>query len=123
LETKLGSTRGTNAILERKGAHTALLVTKGFCDLLSIGTQQRPQLFALKTIKPAPLYDIVIEVNERIDAQGKLQVALLRNECQRLGYLLKRAKVQSVAIAPLNSYKNPENEQVLWERLSLDLRT
>jgi len=54
IEMKLGSTRGTNALLERKGAATALIITKGFKDLLRIGTQQRPDLFALHIIKEEP---------------------------------------------------------------------
>ena len=52
---RLGSTKGTNALLERKGAPTAFFVTKGFMDLLKIGNQQRPDLFAIQIIKPEPL--------------------------------------------------------------------
>jgi len=119
MEMKLGSTRGTNAILERKGARTALLVTKGFRDLLAIGTQQRPDLFALNIIKPLPLYHTVIEVNERIDAQGRIQVALSRDECKRVMQQLQKSKVVSVAIALLNSYKNSEHEQSLMQHLGI----
>src|ERR1041385_4191720 len=68
IEMKLGSTRGTNAILERKGARTALLITKGFKDLLLIGNQQRPDLFALHVVKEAPLYSLAIEVDKGLDA-------------------------------------------------------
>ena len=63
-----GTTVATNALLERKGAKTLLLVTKGFRDLLLIGNQQRENLFTLNIIKRAPLYDKVIEVDERIRA-------------------------------------------------------
>ncbi|HEY5915859.1 MAG TPA: hydantoinase/oxoprolinase N-terminal domain-containing protein, partial [Chryseolinea sp.] len=55
IEMKLGSTRGTNALLERKGAKTIFLVTKGFKDLILIGDQQRHNLFALNVVKPLPL--------------------------------------------------------------------
>ena len=68
MEMRLGSTRGTNALLEGTGAKVTFLVTKGHRDLLEIGYQQRPELFALNIIKPKPLYHSVIEVDERIDA-------------------------------------------------------
>ena len=54
LNIKLGSTKGTNALLEKKGADIVLFVTKGFRDILHIGTQQRPDIFALNIIKPSP---------------------------------------------------------------------
>jgi 5-oxoprolinase (ATP-hydrolysing) len=72
LRMKLGSTRGTNALLERKGADTILMVTKGFRDILEIGNQQRPDIFALQVIKRKMLYRQVIEVDERIDSQGNV---------------------------------------------------
>ncbi|MEJ0031136.1 MAG: hydantoinase/oxoprolinase N-terminal domain-containing protein [Bacteroidota bacterium] len=97
IEMKLGSTRGTNAILERKGAKTALLITKGFKDLLVIGNQQRPDLFALHVVKEAPLYSIVIEVEKGIDA------TIIKR--------LKKNKIESVAVALINSYKDPTREQ------------
>jgi 5-oxoprolinase (ATP-hydrolysing) len=69
---KLGSTKGTNALLERKGAPTALIITRGFKDLLRIGTQQRPDLFSLTIEKEDPLYKLVVEADERMDANGKV---------------------------------------------------
>jgi 5-oxoprolinase (ATP-hydrolysing) len=115
MEMKLGSTRGTNALLERKGANVAFLVTKGFKDLLAIGTQQRPDLFALKIEKPAPLYSQVFEVAERVDADGKLVVPLQQDELNRLIADVKNSGCESVAIALLNSYKNPVHENLLKE--------
>lgn len=73
---RLATTRGTNALLERKGAATALFITRGFADLPRIGTQQRPDLFALEIVKPEPLYREVVEVPERLAADGSVLVPL-----------------------------------------------
>jgi 5-oxoprolinase (ATP-hydrolysing) len=117
LEMKLGSTRGTNAILERKGARTAFLITKGFKDLLLIGNQQRPDLFALNISKPKPLYDWVIDIEERIDAEGNILKTLSQKEITRIIQILEKRKVESIGIALLNSYRNPVHESLLTERL------
>jgi 5-oxoprolinase (ATP-hydrolysing) len=110
IEMKLGSTRGTNALLERKGARTALLVTKGFKDLLLIGNQQRPDLFALAIKKEIPLYTEVIEVDERIEANGNVLRSLHADEHEKVINRLQKKKIDSVAIALLNSYANPVHE-------------
>jgi 5-oxoprolinase (ATP-hydrolysing) len=110
IELKLGSTRGTNAILEGKGARTALIVTKGFRDLLMIGNQQRPDLFALQVIKAPVLYHSVIEVNERVDAQGKILCPWRDHEIENVIRMLRAKRIESVAIAFLNSYRNPSHE-------------
>lgn len=110
IEMKLGSTKGTNAILERKGAKTGLIITKGFKDLLTIGTQQRPDLFALSIQKAKPLYDVVEEVEERIESDGSVLEKLNRKHLKKIIRKFKRQKVESVAIALLNSYKNPKHE-------------
>ena len=62
----MGTTVGTNALLERNGAKTALFITKGFGDLLFIGNQSRPKIFDLTMARPPPLNDIVFEVKERV---------------------------------------------------------
>lgn len=113
IEMKLGSTRGTNALLERKGARTVLLVTKGFRDLLLIGNQQRENLFALNIIKRAPLYTKVIEIDERILADGSVQQSLRTSEIRRVTGLLKKIRPDSIAVALVNSYKNPAHEILL----------
>ena len=110
IEMKLGSTRGTNALLERKGAKTIFITTKGLKDLLVIGTQQRPDLFALKIEKEKPLYSAVLEVNERIDSDGKILQKLTNSEIDLLIQQVKKIHADSVAIALLNSYKNPAHE-------------
>jgi len=113
IEMKLGSTRGTNALLERKGARVAFLVTKGFKDLLLIGTQQRADLFALQIIKEKPLYDSVIEVEERIESNGDIHKLLDESEILRIVSQVKKSGCDSLAIALLNSYKNPVHENLL----------
>lgn len=111
---KLGSTKGTNALLERKGSDTVFFVTKGFKDLLEIRYQQRPDIFARNIQKPIPLYKKVIEVKERIDAQGKIIEGIdiddLKTEITRLS---RNEHFDSAAVAFMNSYKNPEHEQFL----------
>ena len=72
IKFRLGTTKGTNALLEGKGSATALIVSKGFKDLLAIGTQQRPDLFALNIIKRQTLTNTIIEVDEYIDANGNI---------------------------------------------------
>lgn len=67
---RMGTTVGTNALLERKGARSALLITKGFKDLLKIGNQSRPRIFDLTVAKPDLIYESVVEVDERITLEG-----------------------------------------------------
>ncbi len=117
IEMKLGSTRGTNALLERKGARTAFLVTKGFKDLLAIGNQQRKDLFALDVLKEEPLYKLSVEVTERIEADGSVLDTLEPAEIKRIVSLLKGKRIDSVAIALLNSYKNSSHEMKLHDAL------
>ncbi len=113
LEMRLGSTKGTNALLEDKGAKVTFLVTKGFKDLIKIGTQQRPHLFQLDIPEPKVLYQKVIEVEERISAQGKVVQVLSKKEIERIVFLCKKNKSNSVAIALLHSYRNPKHEIAL----------
>jgi len=111
LVLKLGSTKGTNALLERKGAKTLFLVTKGFKDLLQIGNQARPDIFALNVIKRRQIAEQVIEVDERIDARGNV---LRPIDVVRLKHQLLTSGVEayeSVAITLMNAYLNPLHEQ------------
>ncbi|GAB4183100.1 MAG: hydantoinase B/oxoprolinase family protein [Thermoflexibacter sp.] len=117
IQMRLGSTKGTNALLERKGAKVTLLITKGFKDLLKIGTQQRPHLFALNIVKPAPLYENVIEVEERVDSQGNILIHLSDSEIDRIVKTLQTHRVETIAVALLHSYLNPNHERLLKERL------
>lgn len=111
MEMRLGTTRGTNALLERKGAKTAWLVTRGFKDLIRIGTQQRPDIFALKVEKPDPLYFAAFEIEERIGPAGEILRPLNDQELLELLRRLAGEGYESVAVSFLNSYRNPVHEQ------------
>lgn len=76
LSIRLGTTRGTNALLTRTGERTLFVTTKGFADLLAIGYQERPSLFELSVCKRPVLYDRVMEIEERLDATGNVSIAL-----------------------------------------------
>lgn len=112
---RLGTTRGTNALLERKGAKTLLVVTKGFKDLLYINNQQRPSLFQLDIPEPKLLYSEVLEVEERLDATGNVQEAL---DLAHFQSKARPADHESVAVSLLHSYQNPQHESQLaaWFR-------
>jgi 5-oxoprolinase (ATP-hydrolysing) len=117
---RLGTTRGTNALLTRGGGRTALITTRGFADALRIGDQARPRLFDLTIRKPPPLFETVVEADERIDAHGRvlqsLDAAALKDKLQRL----KSRGIACLAIVLMNAYANPEHER-LAERLARDV--
>ncbi|HYG25610.1 MAG TPA: hydantoinase/oxoprolinase N-terminal domain-containing protein, partial [Caulobacteraceae bacterium] len=69
---KMGTTVATNALLERKGARTLFVTTEGFADSVLIGDQSRPELFALRLVRPEPLYAGVVEAAERLGANGEV---------------------------------------------------
>jgi 5-oxoprolinase (ATP-hydrolysing) len=117
IELRLGFTKGTNALLERKGAKVALLITKGFADLPWIGTQQRLDLFQLNIPDPQVLYEHVFEVNERLSAQGEVLEGLTGSELEQLILAVKNSKVDAVAVALLHSYRYPEHELALGAAL------
>ena len=94
---KMGTTVATNALLERKGDDTLLLITKGFGDLLRIGYQARPKLFELNIKLPALLYKEVAEIEERLDAKGTVIRPLDHDSAREA---LRRAKK-----ADLHSYE------------------
>lgn len=114
---KLGSTTGTNALLERKGARTLFITTAGFSDLLEIGNQARPDIFALSVKKRTMLYSHVIELDERIDAAGRIlrspDIDELRNKLRKE----KAGSYESVAICLMNSYMNPVHENMVRTEL------
>ncbi|TDE11626.1 hydantoinase B/oxoprolinase family protein [Dyadobacter psychrotolerans] len=104
IEMRLGTTKGTNALLERKGAKTLLVVTKGFKDLLYIGNQQRPSLFQLAVPEPRLLYSDVLEIDERLSSDGGITGEL------NLPENLTNTDFESVAISLLHSYQNEKHE-------------
>jgi N-methylhydantoinase A/oxoprolinase/acetone carboxylase beta subunit len=114
-----GSTVATNAVLERKGARTALLTTKGFEDLLLIGRQTRPELYNLCRTAETPLIDPsrCFGIDERTAADGTILKEPDINELDYLISHLKFLKVEIVAICFLHSYLNPANERRVAELL------
>jgi N-methylhydantoinase A len=117
-----GMTVGTNALLEERGARTALVATRGFADLLEIGRQDRPQLYRLCAPKPAPLIEegLRFEARERIGPEGVVE-PLGEGEPARLAGLLGESGVEAVAICLLFSYLEPEHERRLAEHLRREL--
>ena len=113
IEMRLATTRGTNALLERRGAPVALLVTRGFGDLLLIGDQQRPDLFALHIERPGPLYRSVIEVDERLAADGSVVEALQPGPALDSARRAVTAGVRVAAVALAHAYRNPDHERRL----------
>jgi 5-oxoprolinase (ATP-hydrolysing) len=111
----LGTTRGTNAMLTRSGARTALVTTRGFRDLLSIGDQTRPDLFALTIRKRPPLAETTLEVNERVLADGCVETAPDRNTVRQQLARLRTAGVQSLAVCLMHGYRYPEHERIIGE--------
>ena len=111
---KMGTTVATNALLERKGERTVLLITRGFGDALRIGYQNRPNIFARQIIKPEQLYERVIEVEERYSAQGEVLVPITSEEETRFTTALQQAHndgIQACAIVLLHGYRYPQHEQ------------
>lgn len=117
LNLRLATTRGTNALLELKGAPTALFITSGFGDLMHIGTQQRPELFALDIQKPPVLFDEVIEVEERLDADGNVLTPICLSSIENKVDDLLRRGIRSAAVALMHSYNNPIHERHLGQWL------
>jgi N-methylhydantoinase A len=110
-----GSTVATNALLERKGAPTALITTRGFRDVLHIGRQDRPALYDLLGGLPPPLVPRRwrFEVDERVDAHGDVLRPLDPDEVRRLIPLLQAEGVTSVAISLLFSFLHPAHEETI----------
>ena len=107
---KMGTTVATNALLERKGDRTLLLITKGFGDLLRIGYQNRPFLFDLNIKLPELLYERVVEVSERLNEKGEVVTKLNEEEVRNSLIKAKSDGINSVAIAFMHSYINPDHE-------------
>lgn len=114
-----GSTVATNALLEGKTAAVALITTEGFGDILHIGRQHRPQLYALHpALRPALVArDRVVEVRERVQADGTVAEPLDATEIQRVVAQVLASGCPSVAICLLHAYANPVHEQSLQQAL------
>ncbi len=108
---KMGTTVATNALLERKGERTLLVTTKGFRDALRIGYQSRPKIFAKEIIKPDMLFERVVEVDERVRADGTVERAPDLNAIRLELETAKADGIKAVAIVFMHAYRYPEHEQ------------
>jgi len=108
---KMGTTVATNALLERKGDRTLLLITAGFRDALRIGYQNRPKLFARHIVLPELLYERVAEVKERVSAQGSIIVPFDPASAQEPLAEAYQAGIRAVAIVFLHGYRYPAHEE------------
>ncbi|MFZ1920928.1 MAG: hydantoinase/oxoprolinase family protein, partial [Xanthobacteraceae bacterium] len=108
---KMGTTVATNALLERNGERTLLLITKGFRDALRIGYQARPKIFAKHIIKPDMLYERVVEVDERVRADGTverpLDLTAVRAELERA----RADGIGAVAVVLMHAYRYSDHEK------------
>jgi N-methylhydantoinase A len=108
-----GTTLATNAIIERRGAKVALIVTDGFRDVLEIGTESRYDQYELALVRPKPLVErpLRFAVRERMDARGGVRLALNETDVANVARQLKAESVESVAIAFMHAYANPAHER------------
>jgi 5-oxoprolinase (ATP-hydrolysing) len=111
-EVRMGTTVATNALLERKGDRTLLVTTKGFRDALRIGYQARPDIFAKEIIKPEQLYEAVVEIDERVLADGVVEQAPDEAAIRTALQAQFDAGFRAVAIAFMHAYRYPAHEQV-----------
>ncbi len=114
-----GSTVATNALLERKGAVTALVTTAGFEDILEIGRQNRPKIYSLYPSRPDPLVParLRLGVMERTLHDGSVLIPLKPMDLRLLAEKLRRVRVQSVAVCLLFSFANPAHEKLIGSAL------
>ncbi len=112
-EVRMGTTVATNALLERRGEPTLLVVTRGFADALKIGYQNRPKLFARHIVLPEPLYAQVIEVDERVLASGEILRPLDEEAATVALAEAYRDGLRAVAIVLMHGYRQPCHEQRL----------
>ncbi|MEL6397474.1 MAG: hydantoinase B/oxoprolinase family protein [Cyanobacteria bacterium J06626_4] len=112
---KMGTTVATNALLEHQGDRTLFVTTQGFGDALRIGYQNRPQIFAREIVLPQMLYEQVVEVEERISAQGEVLTPLQSDAARSHLQTAYDAGIRSCAIALMHGYRYPQHEQALGE--------
>lgn len=107
---KMGTTVATNALLERRGEPTVLVITEGFRDALRIAYQNRPRLFDRHIVLPEAVYDRVIEVPERIDAGGRIVRPLDRTAVAEQLAAAREDGIQSAAVVLMHGYRHPDHE-------------
>ena len=114
-----GSTVATNALLERKGARTALIATRGFKDVIEIARQNRPSLYDW-FVNPAPVLVpsyLRVEVDERIDYQGNVLIPLDPIQLEEIIKFFTKNNIESIAVCLIFSFLHPHHEQMIVERL------
>jgi 5-oxoprolinase (ATP-hydrolysing) len=109
---RMGTTVATNALLERKGDRTLLLITKGFRDALRIAYQARADIFAKDILKPEQLYERVVEIDERIDAQGNVLAAPDTHDIEAALIAAKREGINAVAIVFMHAWNKNDHEEL-----------
>ncbi len=114
-----GTTVGTNALLEKKGGRIAFITTAGFEDIIFIGRQTRKNLYSLKGEERSFIISprLCFGLEERIQAGGRVEKPLPKNDLERIITVLRKERVEAVAVCLLHSYVNPVHEQVVAERL------
>ena len=110
---KMGTTVATNALLERKGDRTLLVVNRGFRDALRIGYQTRPHLFDLRITLPEMLYERVVEIDGRVGADGAVLLPLDRSGAEAALREAHADGIRSIAIVLMHGYRHPEHELAL----------
>jgi N-methylhydantoinase A len=121
VEVVHGTTVGTNALLQRRGARAALVTTAGFEDVIEIGRQARPELYNLDAMKPPPLVpsELRFGVNERVAASGEVLEPLSEDKIAALVDKLRQAQPESIAISLLFSFVHPEHEKRIAAALAV----
>ena len=117
---RIGTTIATNALLERKGEPVLLAITRGFGDAIRIGTQERPDLFARRIILPDPLHADVIEIDERLMADGTVRVALDEAAARAALQGAYDRGLRAVGIVLMHGYRYPAYEAAL-ARIAADI--
>ena len=114
-EIRHGTTVGSNAILEHKGARTGLITTRGFRDVLEIRTLRMPRLYDIGWTKPPPLVERYLRetVDERVNANGAIEKPLERRDAERAVDALLAQNVEAIAVCLLHSFANPAHELLL----------
>ncbi|RWE75717.1 MAG: 5-oxoprolinase [Mesorhizobium sp.] len=112
-DVKMGTTVATNALLERKGDRVLLLISKGFRDALRIAYQARPDIFAKEIILPEQLYERVIEVDERVRADGCVERLLDIAACRPVIEQARADGIDAVAIVFMHAWKYPDHEKAV----------
>ena len=112
-EIRIGTTIATNALLERKGEKMALAVTRGFADALIIGNQTRPRLFELDIRRTSPLWERIVEIDERLSPNGVVVRPLNENSAVKSFTRLRQQGIKALAIVLMHGFRHPKHEKRL----------